>query len=51
MWQTHLDYQKALKDLQTASKQAELQVRAYLSLLKTYSTMDWMLPKNKPTKE
>jgi hypothetical protein len=51
MWQTHLDYQKVLKDLQAASKQVELQVRAYLSLLKTYSTMDWMSHKNKQTKE
>ena len=49
MWTT--EYQKALKDFQAVLTQAEMQVKAYLSLLKTYSKMDWMSPKSKPTKD
>ena len=44
MWTTEL--LKVSKDLQTALKQAELQAKAYLNLLVTYTKMGWMLPKN-----
>jgi len=49
MWTT--GYQKALKGCQEALTQAEMQAKAYRSLLKTYSEMAWMLLTNKPKKE
>ena len=49
MWTT--EYQKALKEFQEVLTQAEMQARAYLNLLKTYSKMDWMLPSKKPKKD
>ena len=49
MW--NMDYQKALKDLQTALTQAGMQLEAYLNLLKVYSKMDWMSPSKRPKKD